>query len=439
MPRFGCIAPSAIGRYSRIVRLYPRMFYPSLFALFLWGVPAFSASTKTVIAESQYVMADGDTLAIAEEKVLQRAQRKAVEEAGVYLESTFYDVEKESAGRSTQTSSLEIRTIAAAITETEILESRRSFELDRPVFFVRIRATVNLSSLAEAIRRLQSDQQLAQHFRQLQQENHQLRSQLQELQQQPIGVRMLVIEPNGKSASQQRARAMLDTALHTQNLRDKIQLSTDAATLDDRFVDPLIVRGQTYLQLVSLAFSQQIQPSEYADYLNKARADFDRAVTLDAKNVWAWVGKGDVLTWLKQLDEAAAAYEQVLELDPFADIARQRLIGVYTTQARRQADARSWHQALDTLKKLLNAQTPDSWIPYQKEAYALRSEIYLKLNQPELAIADLSTVIRVDPTNAAALVTRAKLYRERLQGRLAKDDLERACVLGSIPACEQLP
>ena len=421
------------------MELYRRLFYPSLFALFLWGTPAFSAATKTVIADSQYVMADGDTLAGAEEKVLQRAQRKAVEEAGVYLESTFHDVEKESGGRSTQTSSLEIRTIAAAVTETEILESRRSFELDRPVFFVRIRATVNLSSLAEAIRRFQSDQQLAQHFRQLQQENHHLRSQLQELQQQPIGVRMLAIEPNGKSASYQRARAMLETALHTQNLRDKIQFSTDAATLDDRYVDPLIVRGQTYLRLVSLAFSQQAQALDYADYLDKARIDFDRAITLDAKNVWAWVGKGDVLTWLKKLDEAAAAYEQALDLDPFADIARQRLIGTYTTQARRQADTKSWHQALATLKKLLNAQTPESWIPYQKEAYALRSEIYLKLNQPEQALEDLSTVIRVDPTNAAALVTRAKLYRERLQGRLAKDDLERACVLGSIPACEQLP
>jgi tetratricopeptide (TPR) repeat protein len=419
--------------------LFQRLFYPSLFALLLWGTPAFGASTKTVIADSQYVMTDGDTLAGAEEKVLQRAQRKAVEEAGIYLESTFHDVEKESGGRSTQASSLEIRTIAAAITETEILESRRSFELDRPVFFVRIRATVNVSSLAEAIRRLQSDQQLAQHFRQLQQENYQLRSQLQEFQQQPIGVRMLAIEPNGKSPSHQRARAMLETALHTPNLRDKIQLSTDAATLDDRYVDPLIVRGQTYLRLVSLAFSQQAQPSDYADYLDKARIDFDRAITLDAKNVWAWVGKGDVLTWLKRLDEAAAAYEQVLELDPFADIARQRLIGVYTTHARQQADSKSWHHALATLKKLLNAQTPESWIPYQKEAYALRSEIYLKLNQQEQAIEDLSTVIRIDPTNAAALVTRARLYRERLQGRLAKDDLERACVLGSIPACEQLP
>ena len=421
------------------MELYRRLFYLSLFALVLWEIPAFSASTKTVIADGQYVMADGDTLAGAEEKVLQRAQRNAVEEAGIYLEATFHDVEKESGGRSTQISSLEIRTIAAAVTETEILESRRSFELDRPVFFVRIRATVNMSSLTEAIRRLQSDQQLAQNFRQLQQENHQLRSQLQELQQQPIGVRMLAIEPNGKSASHQQARALLETALHTSNLRDKIQLSTDAATLDDRYVDPVIVRGQTYLLLVSLAFAQQAQTLDYADYLDKAKTDFDRAITLDVKNVWAWVGKGDVLTWLKLLDEAAAAYEQVLELDPFADIARERLIGIYTTQARRQADSKAWHLALATLKKLLNAQTPESWIPYQKEAYALRSEIYLKLNQPEKAIEDLSTVIRVDPTNAAALVTRAKLYQERLQGRLAKDDLERACVLGSIPACEQLP
>ena len=421
------------------MELYQRLFYLSLLALFLWGTPTFSASTKTVIADGQYVMADGDTLAGAEEKVFQRAQRKAVEEAGVYLETTFHDVEKESGGRSTQTSSLEIRTIAAAITETEILESRRSFELDRPVFFVRIRATVNVTSLAEAIRRLQSDQQLEQHFRQLQQENHQLRSQLQELQQRPIGVRMLAIEPTGKSASHQQARAMIETALHTSNLRDKIQLSTDAATLDDRYVDPLIVRGQTYLRLVSLAFSQQTQTAQYADYLDKARMDFNLALTLDDKNIWAWVGKGDVLTWLKQWDEATAAYEQVLALDPFADIARQRLIDVYTTQARRQASTKSWHQALATLKKLLNAQTPESWIPYQKEAYALRSEIYLKLNQPEQAIEDLSTVIRGDPTDAAALVSRAKLYRERLQGRLAKDDLERACALGSISACKELP
>lgn len=419
---------------------YWRLLYHSLFTLLLLGgTPAFSASTKTVIADGHYVMADGDTLANAEEKVLQRAQRNAVEDAGLYLESTFHDVEKELGGKSTQTSSLEIRTIAAAVTKTEIMESKRSFELGRPVFFVRIRATVDMGSLAEAIRRFQSNQQLTQHFHRLQQENHHLRAQIQELQQQPIGVRMLAIDPNGKPASYQQARTILESVLHTSNLRDKIQLSTDAATLDDHYADPLIVRGQTYLQLVSLAFSQRGQTSDYADYLDKAKIDFDRAIALDAKNVWAWVGKGNVFTWLKQLDKAAEAYEQALSLDPFADIARQPLIGIYTTQARRQADAKSWHQALATLRKLLNPRTSESWISYQIEAYVLRSEIYLKLNQPERAIEDLSTVIRVDPTNTAALVTRAKLYRERLQGWLAKEDLERACVIGSVQACEQLP
>jgi Tfp pilus assembly protein PilF len=48
-------------------------------------------------------------------------------------------------------------------------------------------------------------------------------------------------------------------------------------------------------------------------------------------------------------------------------------------------------------------------------------------------------VILIDPTHVSALVTRAHLYQARLQGRLAKDDFERACVLGSLKACDQLP
>ncbi len=81
----------------------------------------------------------------------------------------------------------------------------------------------------------------------------------------------------------------------------------------------------------------------------------------------------------------------------------------------------------------------DSWIPYHKEAYFLRSDIYKRLNQLDQAIDDLSVVLRVEPTDAHALLTRAKLYQEQLQGHLAKDDFERACLLGSTEACEQLP
>ncbi len=421
------------------MRLSQRLVLLGCLTLLSFSQASYASSSKVVVAEAQYAMADGDTLSKAEEKVLQRAQRKAVEEAGVYLEATFHDIEKESNGRTVQTSALEIRTVAAAITETEILESRRTFENDRPVFYVRIRATVDMNNLADAIRRMQSEARLTEHFRQLQQENHQLKAQLKELQHQPPGVRMLSIESNGKNEPAHRARTLMTSALHSQNLLEKLQLASEAAALDDRYSEPLIVRGQTYLRLVSLAFSQRAAREEYADHIERARLDFDRAVQLDGRNPWAWVGKGDVQTWLKEMEGAATSYEQALALDPLFDLARQRLIVAYTTLARRQADGNHLSQALATLKKLLAAETPESWIPYQKEAYLLRSQILLKLNRSEQALEDLSTVIRVDPTNTNALLSRAKIYVNHLQGRLAKDDFERACVLGSALACEQLP
>jgi tetratricopeptide (TPR) repeat protein len=408
-------------------------------ALMAVGPSAFAGTTKTVIAEAQYVMADGDTLASAEEKVLQRAQRRAVEEAGVYLESTFYDLEKEWQGRTIRNTSWEIRTVAAAVTETEVLDSRRSFENDRPVFFIRIRANVDLQNLEEAVRRLQSEAQMARHFRELQQENQHLRAQLRDVKQESVGVRMLTIEPNGKLEPVLRAKQQLETAFQTPDLWKKIELASNAAQLDPQSAEPLIVRGQAYLRLVSVAYSKHTARSGYSDYIEKARSDFDQAAQLDSNNPWAWIGKGDVQTWLKRTDDAAFCYELALSLDPFFDIARQRLIGLYTTQARRQAKAKQWSQSLETLTKLLDGKTPESWLPEQKEAYLLRSDVLLKLNRPEQALQDLSTVIKYDPTNVGALVARANVYRTRLQGRLAKDDFEQACVLGAIEACEQLP
>ena len=151
----------------------------SLITTFLlaWPHPA-SALETAVVAEAHYVMGDSDTLAAAEERVLQRAQRKAVEEAGLYIESTFLDREKTEAGGSVQISSLEIRTIAGAITKTEILESRRTFVNDRPNLYIKIRAIIDLESLQAAVRKWHSEQRLAAPYRRLQKENASLKTQL---------------------------------------------------------------------------------------------------------------------------------------------------------------------------------------------------------------------------------------------------------------------
>jgi tetratricopeptide (TPR) repeat protein len=397
------------------------------------------ASQTTVVTEGRYAMGDSDTLAMAEERVLRLAQRRAVEEAGLYIESTFQDIEKTSPDKNFQSSSLEIRTIAAAITKTDILESRRSFENDRPSFYVRIRAVVDLDNLQAAVRRWQSEERFAEHFRRLQSENSKLKAQLHELRTAPTGVRTLAIEPLGHTKGREQARILVEKAILSQHLPQKLDLISQAAALDPQSVEPLIVRGQTYLRLASAAYSNKSRPSEYSEYIDNARMDFDRAILIDPKNTWALLGQGDVDTWLHRPVEAAHAFEQVLELDPFFDLARYRLINLYTAEARKLVSLKQWSSALAVLQKCLPPKTPDSWIPYQKEAYLLRSDIYKKLSQPTPAIDDLSAILRADPTDRQALLARAALYQEELQGRSAKDDLEHACMLGATAACEQLP
>lgn len=414
---------------------------PSLITISLLACPHPASALETaVVAEAHYVMGDSDTLAAAEERVLQRAQRKAVEEAGLYIESTFLDRERTEAGMSLQISSLEIRTIAGAITKTEILESRRTFANDRPNFYVRIRAIVDLDSLKAAVRKWHSEQRLTEHYRHLQKENASLKNQLETLRTSPSGVRTLMIEPVSRTnMPQAQARTLLEKAVTLQDLPLKLALTSQAAVLDPQFIDPLILRGQTYLSLASVAYSNKRRPSEYSEYVDSARMDFDRALLIDPHNIWALLGKGDVDTWLNRHREAVLSFEHALKLAPFFDLARLRLITLYTAEAKKLVALGQWSLALSVLQKGLPPHLHESWIPYQKESYFLRSTIYQQLKQPTLAIEDLSTILRVDPSDRRALQARAQLYQDSLLVDSTKSDFSQACKLGSMMACNRLP
>jgi hypothetical protein len=71
---------------------------------------------------------------------------------------------------------------------------------------------------------------------------------------------MLVIDSSAKSKPAQQAKNILKRALYTKDLREKIRLVSEASQLDEKSVEPLIVRGQIYLRLISLAYSQHEKP-----------------------------------------------------------------------------------------------------------------------------------------------------------------------------------
>ena len=143
------------------------------------------------MADATYLMADTDTLNGAEENVLTRAKRKAVEEVGVYIEASSQDVEQEVNGHTSRSNSLSVRTIAAAITRTEILEKRRALEHDRPSFYIKIKVTVSLDSLEETIKGQQAYEELAKHHRRLSSEYTQLKAEFDELRNQTRASRRL--------------------------------------------------------------------------------------------------------------------------------------------------------------------------------------------------------------------------------------------------------
>ncbi len=415
-----------------------RHLYGVLFPILLLATPSRASDARVVVAEATYVMGDSDTLAGAEEQVLLRAKRKAVEEAGVYIEATSKDVETQAGGKTTHWNHLGIRTIASAVTQTEVLDKHRSLDGDRVTFYVKIRATIHLHTLAEAIKRLKSDEQLAEHFEQLQAENSELRSQIDRLRKQLEEQLPSTPDPAKARKNRQAATKLVSTAVRSHSLSEKIDLASQAIEADPAFGDAFVVRGQTYLKIASLTLSKNDLRPAPNHLVEQARADFERALALDPGSTWALLGRGDARTWQSQHQAAAQDYERILELDPLFDLARQRLIALYTMLAKKQVAAREWRQALMTLNRLLRGTPVKSWIVHEKEAYLLRSRVQVELGNLEPAIEDLSTVLQVFPGELEALVSRGHLYRRLLQGRLAKEDYGRACTLGSSEGCAAL-
>ncbi|MGH9894500.1 MAG: hypothetical protein ACREA0_21460, partial [bacterium] len=330
-----------------------------------------------------------------------------------------------------------IRTIAAAVTETQILEKRMTLDEGRVTFYVKIRATVHLDTLAEAVKRMRATEHLAEHFGQLQAENIRLRKEINRLRDEVDTSKAPAGRP-GRGQDTRTARNLVAEAIRTLDLPQKIELASLAIDLDATLTDAYVVRGQTYLRIASLTSSDTDPEAARNVYVDRAMADFERALQLEPGNNWGLLGRGDGRTWRHDYEGAAQDYRRILDSDPLFDLARQRLITVQTVIARTRVEAQRWQAALATLDGLLDGDHAPTWIVHEQEAYLLRSRIHTELGHLDAAAADLSTLLRVVPTNAEALVLRGQVYRRLRQGRMANEDFERACMLGSPEGCAAL-
>lgn len=403
-----------------------------LVALSVGTIQASAAGDRrqTVVTSADYVMADTDTFATAERAAVLRAQRKAVEQSGVYLESTFQDVASSSGTQSSQSSSLTIRTITAAVVETEILEQRRSFEDDRPHFMVTIRAVVDMERLEEAVQRLQREELLTEHFRQLQAENASLKNAMVQLRHELERGATLHNPANIVSSTE-----LIDRAIRSAVWAEKIVLASRAIETNPRESTAFIVRGQTYLHLASLSGTHNAGQQDQHWFLQRALTDFSQAVTLNRTNTWALYGRADVLIRLGRTADALQDYHDLLHIDPLFDMARERMTALAIEQARAEIKHQQWQRALVPLDQLLGNAPLPTWVSLQGEAYLLRSRIRLALNQLSAALGDLNTLLASVPDHRDGHVQRGRIYRKLGQKLRAEEDFHLACELGARQLC----
>lgn len=385
---------------------------------------------RTVVSEAVYVMADRDTLASAKEAALLRAKQKAIEQAGVYVESWFTDASRETATDSRHTSSLVIRTIAAAITETELLDQESSITEGRPSFYVKIRAVVDRTHLAEAVRRLRLEDRFASHLQQLKTENSSLKAELSKLTHELEDYR------NNRSPVRiETPDELVQRAFKTSRLSEKVLLATQAINMNQQLAEAYVVRGQTYMKAASATKAREGPDTDFDLFIRMASDDFSRALAIDPYQTWALLGRAELHSLQGHPAESLKDYRRLLDIDPLFDLARQQMTVLAIHTAKNQMAARRWIQASTTLDSLLGDDPLPSWVPYQVEAYLLRSRVRRALHRQKDALEDLNMLLAALPLHTEALLQRGRLYETLGLTGEAISDFEQACALGLKAAC----
>jgi lipoprotein NlpI len=148
--------------------------------------------------------------------------------------------------------------------------------------------------------------------------------------------------------------------------------------------------------------------SEMGDFPH-ALADFDKSIRLTANNALAFDNRGYVYLQQGQYALAMTDFNQAIHLDPTMGNA---FINRCTARARTG-------QQLDLA--LADCTLALSHLPTNVEGLDARGLAHLRLNQPDLAVADFNAALKVNPKFAASLYGRALAIHAKTGGTDADD------------------
>ncbi len=164
------------------------------------------AEIKVIEADSAYVMGDNDSRIDARRIAVQEAKRKALEQAGTYLESV-------SEIRNYQLTKDEVKAYTAGVAETEIVADEMRGSVNHPEVYIKTRCRVDTQLLTAAIDRYRDNEDLKEQVQAAAKENDQLKKERNGL------VKQLAAEKDKTKA--EATRKKLDSVLDREETNEE--------------------------------------------------------------------------------------------------------------------------------------------------------------------------------------------------------------------------
>lgn len=251
------------------------------------------AEVKEIIADYTYNMGSGETPTGAEDKAILNAKRIAIEQAGTYIESRSEVVNN-------QLTKDDIKSVAAGILQTTVLEKRFYTENNAVFIYVKIKAVADTTK----INSITQNRGYLEDIKKLQEQNTQLLQQAEQLKQQISNPKDREIEL-ARNEQLLRAAAYYElghqSCFNQKNYPVAVSYFSKALELNPRYKEALLGRAVAYHML--------------GDTENML-ADLNQVLIVDPENGLAYSGKALIYYQLKQYDKALINYKMALRYLP---------------------------------------------------------------------------------------------------------------------------
>lgn len=386
-----------------------------IITLFLVLPASVFAETKGIIAEGEYIMGDGETMAIAEERAQKDAVRHAAEEAGAFIKS--YTKVKNMA---LQEDVIEV--IANHSMKITVLDKKRTMMGDAVKFYSKIKAVFTTEEIEANLGKVQKESKTVDMYKRLLDEYSRQTKEMEELKK-----KLSVAQGEDKKAI--LGKIVAEENLFKANLlfekgmkameyfiyEDAIEAFTGAIALNPMFADAFAVRSDAYSAIFKfkkaiedINKAIEIQPENPDLYVIRAMtypgcSDSYKNVCIKAAEEEGMVG--DMKCKEISPDDCKKALNDIgktIQLrpeNPYYYLARAKLY----LQAEMDDKAKEDFTKVISMSANLSEEWPLSLVM----AYLFRAQFVEKKKDYYSAVADM--------TSAITIIENSKYYNEKLK------------------------